>query len=99
MDEPAIPPVRVFGPTPESAEFRRNHYRVYDEDGFASSFATGPPGNATLASVSSHICAHFRGTGGTGYESKDLVVLLGPRIVAVVRSDAAGHPKVTTFED
>ncbi len=75
------------------------HYRVYDEDGFASSFAIGPPDNATLASVSARLCEHFRGTGGTGYESKDLVVLLGPRIVAVVRGGPDGEPRVTTFED
>jgi hypothetical protein len=90
---------RVFGPIRESAEFRLTHYRVYDEDGFASSFATAPPVNATLASVSAHIVERFAGTGGTGYESKDLVVLLGARIVAVVRGSANGTPVVTTFED
>lgn len=99
MDEPAIPLERVFGPVRESAEFRRTHYRVYDEDGFASSFAIGPPVNATLESVATRLCERFHGTAGTGYESKDLVVLLGPRIVAVVRGGADGQPKVTTFED
>lgn len=99
MEEPAIPPERVFGGTPESTEFRRTHYRVYDENGFASSFATGPPANSTLANVVARLCERFRGTDGTGYESKDLVVLLGPRIVAVVRGGSDGEPKVTTFED
>lgn len=89
---------RVFGPIRESAEFRLAHYRVYDEDGFASSFAIGPPGYATLASVSAILIERFHGTGGTGYESKDLVVLLGPRILAVVRAGADGFPVVTTFE-
>jgi hypothetical protein len=99
MKDAAIPPERVFGGTPESVEFRRTHYRVYDEDGFASSFAIGPPDHATLASVSARLCEKFAGTGGTGYESKDLVVLLGPRIVAVVRGGPDGRPRVTTFED
>jgi hypothetical protein len=99
MEDAAIPPERVFGGTPESAEFRRTHYRVYDEDGFASSFATGAPENATLASVSARLCARFHGAGGTGYESKDLVILLGPRIVAVVRRGPDGEPVVTTFGD
>ena len=53
----------------------------------------------TLASVLARLCERFRGTEGTGYESKDLVVLLGPRIVAVVRGGVDGQPKVTTFED
>ena len=90
---------RVFGPIRESAEFRLAHYRIYDEDGFASSFAIAPPLNATLASVSAHIIERFHGAGGTGYESKDLVVLLGPRIMAVVRGGADGKPVVTTFGD
>jgi hypothetical protein len=89
---------RVFGPIRESAEFRLAHYRVYDEDGFASSFAIGPPENATLASVSAQVVERFHGTGGTGYESKDLVVLLGPRILAVIRKGPDGSPVVTTFE-
>jgi hypothetical protein len=99
MEDAATSPERVFGGTPESVEFRRTHYRVYDEDGFASSFATGPPENATLAGVSERLCARFRGTAGAGYESKDLVVLLGPRIVAVVRGGPDGEPVVTTFID
>jgi hypothetical protein len=97
--EPADEIVRVFGPVRESAEFRRTHYRVYDEDGFASSFATQPPENATLESVSAHIVERFDGTCGMGYESKDLVVLLGSRIVAVVRGSSSGPPVVTTFHD
>jgi hypothetical protein len=83
----------------ESAEFRRTHYRVYDEDGFATSFAIAPPVNATLASVSAFLIAHFQGTGGAGFDSKDLVVLLGPRIVAVVRQGTDGRPEVTTFSN
>ena len=98
MEETSVPPERVFGGTPESVEFRRSHYRVYDEDGFASSFAIGPPGNAILESVSARLCERFHGTSGTGYESKDLVVLLGPRIVAVVRGGLrTWEPVVTTF--
>ncbi len=85
--------------TPETSEYRRTHFRVYDENGFAGTFATTPPENATLASVSAHLCAHFAGTGGTGFASKDLVILLGSRIVAVVRKGADGLPFVTTFED
>jgi hypothetical protein len=81
----------------ESPEFRRGHYRVYDENGFLSSFAVAPPANATLASVTSYLCENFGDTLGAGYESKDMVVLLGPRIVAVVRGDADGRPEVTTF--
>ncbi|MDB5351239.1 MAG: hypothetical protein JWN86_2486 [Planctomycetota bacterium] len=83
----------------ESAEYRLAHYRVYDEDGFASSFAVGSPENATMASVAAFLCEKFEGCAGTGYESKDLVVLLGHRIVAVVRRGRDGHPVVTTFED
>ena len=98
MTDPPTAAGRVFGPIRESAAFRLAHYRVYDEDGFASSFATGPPENATLASVSARLVERFHGTGGTGYESKDLVVLLGSRILAVVRGGIDGVPVVTTFE-
>ena len=87
------PPTRVK----ESPEFRRTHYRVYDEDGFSSSFAIDPPISATLGSVLLYVCEKFAGTGGTGYDSKDLVVLLGPRIVAVVLKGSDGRPEVTTF--
>ena len=93
MNAPPTFPARVQ----ESPEFRRSHYRVYDEDGFSSSFAVAAPANATLASVIDHLCERFAGMGGTGYESKDLVVLLGPRIVAVVRGGSDGRPEVTTF--
>ena len=93
MIAPLTSPARVQ----ESPEFRRSHYRVYDEDGFSSSFAVASPANATLGSVTAHLCERFAGTGGTGYESKDLVVLLGPRIVAVVRGGSDGRPEVTTF--
>jgi hypothetical protein len=92
---PARPPPRVQ----ETSEFRRDHYRVYDEDGFATSFAIAPPENATLKSVSAFLTERFQGTGGTGFDSKDLVVLLGPRIVAVVRKGRDGRPEVTTFLD
>ena len=83
----------------ESQEFRRPHYRVYDEDGYAASFATVAPENAALAGVAAYLCDRFRGAGGAGFDSKDLVVLLGPRIVAVVRKGADGGPVVTTFRD
>lgn len=92
------PPYEPAAKVQESAEFRRTHYRVYDEDGFATSFALAPPVNATLASVSAFLAANFPGTGGTGFDSKDLVVLLGPRIVAVVRKGVDGRAVVTTFE-
>jgi hypothetical protein len=82
----------------ESSEYRRTHFRVYDENGFASTFETAPPENATLTSVLASLLEKFHGTGGTGYDSKDLVVLLGPRIVAVVRNGRNGQPEVTTFE-
>ncbi len=85
------------GRVQESPEFRRGHYRVYDENGFLSSFAVAPPTNATLAGVTSYLCENFGGSLGMGYESKDMVVLLGPRIVAVVRQGADGLPEVTTF--
>ena len=97
MSNPLAPPGAVVGRVQESPEFRRTHYRVYDEDGFLSSFAVAPPANATLGSVTSYLCERFDGTDGTGYGSKDLVVLLGPRIVAVVRKGADGRPDVTTF--
>jgi hypothetical protein len=98
MPDPPVraekPPGRVL----ESPEFRSTHFRAYDEDGFASSFATTAPENATLASVTAYLSTRFCGIGGTGYDSKDLVVLLGHRIVAVVRGDKDGLPVVTTFE-
>lgn len=81
----------------ESPEYRGSHYRVYDEDGFTKDFAVGPPQNATLPLVTAYLVERFQGTGGTGFDSKDLVVLLGPRIVAVVREGAGGLPVVTTF--
>lgn len=92
-------PLAVVGRVQESPEFRRTHYRVYDEDGFSSSFAVAAPVSATLAGVTAYLCEKFAGTGGTGYESKDLVVLLGPRIVAVVRKGRDGRPEVTKFVD
>ena len=66
MEDSPVPPERVFGGTPESVEFRRTHYRVYDEDGFASSFAVGVPDHATLATVADRLCERFRGTGAPG---------------------------------
>ena len=84
---------------PENSEYRRTHFRVYDEDGFTSSFAVGPPENATLESVTAYLIERFHGTRGTGYQSKDLVILLGARIVAVVRGGLGGFPIVTTFEN
>ncbi len=83
----------------ESTEYRRTHYRVYDENGFVSAFAVTPPENATMPSVAAYLCEKFEGTGGTGFESKDLVVLLGHRIVAVVRKGRDGQAVVTTFVD
>ncbi|MDR3618033.1 MAG: hypothetical protein P4L85_01695 [Paludisphaera borealis] len=85
------------GKIQESPEFRRDHYRVYDENGFLSSFALAAPSNATLTTVVAVLFERFHGMLGTGYESKDMVVLLGPRIVAVVRAGANGQPEVTTF--
>jgi hypothetical protein len=93
------PPVEGNVASRESSEYRRTHFRVYDENGFASTFMTIAPENATLLSVLAHLVDRFRATGGKGYDSKDLVVLLGPRIVAVVRSGRDGDPKVTIFED
>src|SRR3954470_8578466 len=99
MAEPSTPAGRPAPRVRESAEFRRTHYRVYDEDGYATSFATAPPESATLETVAACLCERFDGTGGMGFESKDLVVLLGPRIVAVVRRGPAGRPEVTCFVD
>jgi hypothetical protein len=99
MAEPATPAGRPAPRVQESAEFRRTHYRVYDEDGYATSFATTPPENATLEGVAAYLCERFDGTGGIGFESKDLVVLLGPRIVAVVRTGPGGRPEVARFVD
>ena len=82
----------------ETSEYRRTHYRVYDENGFLSTFGVGFPENATLATVTAHLCETFTGTGGAGYDSKDMVVMLGSRIVAVVRKGEDGFPVVTTFE-
>jgi hypothetical protein len=82
----------------ESSEYRRTHFRIYDENGFASTFETSPPESATLTSVLACVIEKFHGTGGTGYDSKDLVVLLGPRIVAVIRNGRDGQPEVTLFE-
>jgi hypothetical protein len=82
----------------ESSEYRRTHFRIYDENGFASTFETSPPESATLTTVLAHVIEKYHGTGGTGYDSKDLVVLLGPRIVAVVRNGCDGQPEVTLFE-
>ncbi len=82
----------------ETSEYRRTHFRVYDENGFASTFLTEAPEFATLPSVLRHLVEKFRGTAGTGFDSKDLVVLLGPRIVAVVRRGPEGDPEVTTFD-
>jgi hypothetical protein len=84
--------------TLESSDYRRTHFRVYDENGFASTFNTTPPENATLTTVLAYVIEKFHGTGGTGFDSKDLVVLLGARIVAVVRNGPDGQPQVTTFE-
>ena len=82
----------------ETSEYRRTHYRVYDENGFLSTFDVASPESATLEKVSAHLCAGFAGTKGSGYDSKDMVVLLGSRIVAVVRQGEDGLPVVTIFE-
>ncbi|MDR3633365.1 MAG: hypothetical protein P4L84_05975 [Isosphaeraceae bacterium] len=83
----------------ETDEFRRSHYRAYDEDGFVKAFAVPAPECATLDSVTAYLCAKFAGTGGTGFDSKDMVVLLGPRIVAVIRKQKDGEPHAITFAD
>jgi hypothetical protein len=93
-----VPSGNRDGVAVESSEYRRTHFRVYDENGFSSTFSTNPPESATLASVLADVSERFQGTGGTGYDSKDLVVLLGARIVAVVRRAHDGQPEVTTFE-
>ncbi len=92
-----VPPLDTGGVVLEPSEYRRTHFRVYDENGFASTFETTPPGSATLTSVLAYVIEKYHGTGGTGYDSKDLVVLLGPRIVAVVRNGRDGQPEVTLF--
>jgi hypothetical protein len=94
-----IPEGELIAPEPGTSEYRLTHFRVYDENGYAGSFATGAPEGATLESVSADLCARFAGEGGTGFGSKDLVVLLGARIVAVVLRGPDGRPEVTTFED
>ena len=99
MDRPERVVQRPADRVVESDEFRRTHFRAYDEDGFVKAFAVGPPDHATLESVTAYLCEKFAGTGGTGFDSKDMVVLLGPRIVAVVRRGADGRPCVTTFTD
>ncbi len=99
MLEPSAPGPRPAPRVRESAEFRRTHYRVYDEDGFATSFAITPPQNATLDAVAEYLAERFDGLDGTGFESKDLVVLLGPRIVAVVRKGLDGRPEITRFAE
>jgi hypothetical protein len=92
-------PADLAGVVRETSEYRRTHFRVYDEDGFMSSFATDAPKGATLESVTAYLIEKFHGTGGTGFQSKDLVVLLGARIVAVIRKGPAGCPELTTFAD
>ena len=89
----------IDGASRETSEYRLNHFRVFDENGFAGTFGTDPPESATLTSVLAYVCEKFEGTGGTGFQSKDLVILLGARIVAVVRKQTDGRPRVTTFED
>lgn len=99
MSEPRPVVERPSERVQESEEFRRTHFRAYDEDGFVKAFAVGAPEHATLESVAAYLCDKFAGTGGTGFDSKDLVVLLGPRIVAVVRKGKDGAPQVITFAD
>lgn len=99
MTYPLIPVEQVGKALQETSEYRRTHFRVYDENGYMSSFAVTPPENATLDSVSGYLCEKFAGSLGAGFESKDLVVLLGARIVAVVRKGTDGRPEVTTFLD
>jgi hypothetical protein len=93
-----VSPEDTSGVVLDSSEYRRTHFRVYDENGFASTFETGPPESATLAGVLANLIEKFHGSGGTGYDSKDLVILLGARIVAVVRGGRDGQPEVTTFD-
>ena len=91
-------PSDASGAVLESSDYRRTHFRIYDENGFSSTFDTSPPECATLTSVLACVIEKYHGTSGTGFDSKDLVVLLGPRIVAVIRSGRDGQPVVTTFE-
>ena len=99
MADSSRPVERAADRVQESEAFRCAHFRVYDEDGFAKSFAITPPENATLESVVAYLFERFHGTGGTGYDSKDLVILLGPRIVAVIRKGRGGDPELTTFPE
>ena len=93
-----VPEGDLIAPEQGTSEYRLAHFRVYDENGYAGSFSTDAPESATLASVSADLCARFAGAAGTGFGSKDLVVLLGARIVAVVLRGPDGRPEVTTFE-
>jgi hypothetical protein len=87
----------LAGANSGSSEYRRTHYRIYDENGFVGGFATTEPDNYTLDRVFTYVSERFDGTGGTGFDSKDLVVLLGSRIVAVVLKGLDGLPRITRF--
>ena len=89
-----VPEGARVAPESTTSEYRRGHFRVYDEDGYAGSFATDAPESATLDGVTADLCARFSSTFG----SKDLVILLGSRIVAVVLKGPDGRPEVTRFE-
>ena len=47
----------------ESSEYRRTHFRVYDEDGFSSNILTEAPEFATLPIVLAKLVEKFHGTG------------------------------------
>jgi hypothetical protein len=87
----------LAGPEIGPSAYRRTHFRVYDENGFVGGFDTEAPGNFTLDRVFAFVRERFDGNGGTGFDSKDLVVLLGSRIVAVVLKGADGKPEITRF--
>lgn len=81
----------------ERTAYRRDHFTVFDEDGFLTAFSVHSPANATVDSVICTLSRDFRGTNGTGYNGLDMAVWNDGRIVAVVRGGADGEPVGTIF--
>jgi hypothetical protein len=82
---------------PERTVYRRDHFTVFDEDGFLTSFSARPPASATVESVVVVLSRDFRGTNGAGYDGLDMAVWNDGRIVAVIRAGADGEPVGTIF--
>src|SRR4051812_949864 len=69
----------------ERAQFKESVFAVYHWNEPVTYFSNDTTGEYSLDDVIAELTECFHGTDGAGYESKDMAVWKGDRIVAVLR--------------